>query len=433
MIKKLIALCVVSLCISSAFAQRGRISRPVGRPTVSQTLRQKTHRQSPPNVNYYLRKKIQPRTQPPLKRCETTLLNLQDHPKLIIYTQHNGPLTARLLFPDEIDKQLHAFLPKHYIKDRYTLYRGMVLNSLEDLENILQNGLEVYRTRQGTAVWTSPSIHTALNHALPRFTLRHNGEFQTELPVMVRISRTSQLLAENPPEDLGYRQPFSRDIKPEYIAEVSVFLEVNGTPDWYTATLEDGHLVLRPQADPADLTKPNAPTNLRILPDEELFKAISNDDEMKLFVPQPFTQTENVFYRGLRLQNTEELKNILARGMEIDKTHHEMIFVSPNVSVAMEYMFPRWWGVETSEDALPVLVKIPATEQLLTENPPEIPSEDFGGRRIFYNNIPANNISDVAVYADVNGTSGWYTVTLNDGELVFTPAPAETIRGWISR
>ena len=179
----------------------------------------------------------------------------------------------------------------------------------------------------------------------------------------------------------------------------------------------------------------NSGKTFSVLSDAKLRLAISNDPNMELFVPQFFTQTDQVLYRGLRLHNTEELKNILAEGMRIDKTHHNMIFVSPNVSVAMEYMFPRLAAQLFGNDspvALPVLVKIPVTPRLLQENPPLKPEVDFGGRRIFEKDILADDIAEVAVYVKINNVHGWYTVTLENGELVFTPAPAATIRGWIS-
>ena len=84
----------------------------------------------------------------------------------------------------------------------------------------------------------------------------------------------------------------------------------------------------------------------------------------------------------------------------------------------MGYMFPsqtaRLLGTHEGEEALPVLVKIPVTERLLQENPPLKPEGEFGGRRVLYENVPADMITDVAVYAQINGVQGWYRVTLKE-------------------
>lgn len=170
--------------------------------------------------------------------------------------------------------------------------------------------------------------------------------------------------------------------------------------------------------------------NLRVLTSEQLHRAISNDEEMRLFVPETFVQKDNTLYRGLRVKNTAELQYILERGMEIDKTKHEMIYVSPNVSVAMGYMFPRLLD-NAENEALPVLIKIPVTERLLAENPPQKPQNDFGGRRLLYHDLPADMIDEVAIYANINGAEGWYRAALGANEILFTPISGTQIPGWI--
>ena len=173
----------------------------------------------------------------------------------------------------------------------------------------------------------------------------------------------------------------------------------------------------------------------RVLPVDELRQAVSNDRKMKLYVPSALISGKYTLYRGLRLQNTDELQNILTHGMEIDKTHHHTVFVSPNISVALGYMFPhqtaRLLGT-FEEEALPVMIKIPVTQQLLRENSPQKPQEEFGGRRVFYQDVPAEQISDVFVFLEVNNQLRWYKAVVEQGQLIFIPVPSKALSGWLA-
>lgn len=444
---------------------RGKSKAVTSSTRRSKTNPSKSHTRT---SNNHLREKTQRALASQVEiRQQTRLTNFPDQSSISIYTPQTRSLSARLLVPDELQtlfrlsKQIT--MPSHFQVNDQTLYRGMVINQVSDLKNLLQNGLEIRQTYHPGEIWTSPYPDVAFDYAIPNDWNSWQEEMQTGLPVLVRISLTPELLAKNSPDISWQNRVFFRDIPARYIPDIMVFLEVNGQRGWYKATLENEEVVLSPVVNQEvnvndytfALSDPNAgysaeirhitpdatPVSstgevFQVLPDDELRATISNDDEMQLFIPQSFAQQDNVLYRGLRLHNTEELKNILTRGMEIDKTHHHIIYVSPNVSVALEYVFPhqtaRLLGTDTSE-ALPVLVKIPVTPRLLKENPPTKLQEDFGGRRVFYNDIRPDEISEVAVFITVDDVSGWYLVTWESDELVFTPAPLEIIRGWISR
>ncbi len=130
-----------------------------------------------------------------------------------------------------------------------------------------------------------------------------------------------------------------------------------------------------------------------------------------LYVPSSWQyRDKNFWYRGMLLHHTEELKNILINGLELDKTRHAGIFASSEILTALLYAAN---DVPTFM-ALPVLIRIPKTSQLST---PAMPC----GLALFSQDIPANFLTDVMVFLEVGGKPGWYKVTLENGELVFTP------------
>ena len=386
-------------------------------------------------------------------------------------THAPGALSVRTFDPYQLRAKVFPQEDKMYVPHMLrtdtaaSVYRGMQLNPKE-IKNILINGLETDKGEFLGEVFTSPSVRMALSYAAPSPYFFTAKGAEVQIPVLVKIHLTQELLEKVRFVNRGMEWIFYQTVPAAYLTDVMVFLEVNGQAEWYKVVLKNGKMVLsllesevmqddffvQPKqiaftAQTKDLSvsqrimpseKPVSATaaNLRVLPDEKLRQAISNDDEMRLSVPQTFVQADNTFYRGLRLKNTAELQNILEKGMEVGKTHHDLIYVSPNVSVAMGYMFPsqtaRLLGTHEGEVALPVLVKIPVTERLLEENPPLKPEGEFGGRRVLHNDIPADMITEVAVYAEINGVQGWYQATLENGQLVFTPIPIKKIPGWIA-
>ena len=447
--KKWILFILVSFCVCPAFAQKGlgRVINGGAKKII--------------NPSAVARSAFRASPQFPLLGQKVQIRNFPDNSPVIIYTSPESRVSARALLPDELRKlllvsnKLHA--PEHFQENKRALYRGMVFNQLDDLKNLLQNGLEVKRSHYPGEIWTTPDPGVALGYALPSSWDYAPDKFPTGLPVVVRILHTPYLFAQNQPDIFWQNRVFFRDIPARYISEADVLLEVNNKLGWYKATLEKEELVLRP------VTRDNAPTDLsngaqsparntffaepdetrvsapgaefRVLPDEELRQAISNDDEMKLFVPESFVQEDHMLYRGLRLKNTAELRNILLNGMEINKAHHEKIYTTPNVSIALGYMFPHQMSrlLETAEDEmLPVLVKIPVTERLMQKNLPQKAREEFGGQRVFDSDIAADEIAQVAVYIEKDGVRGWYKVIWENEQLAFIPVASKTISGWLA-
>lgn len=141
------------------------------------------------------------------------------------------------------------FLPKDILENKESFYRGMRLEKLDDVKNLLINGLEAHRTNYHGDIYASLMPSIALGHAIMA------GE---NLSVLVQIPATDKLRSYAPeafPTDDRYAAKafqtgevciFRRDVPASFISNIWVFLEVNGTPGWYKATLENGELIFTP-------------------------------------------------------------------------------------------------------------------------------------------------------------------------------------------
>ena len=158
----------------------------------------------------------------------------------------------------------------------------------------------------------------------------------------------------------------------------------------------------------------------RVLEPDELHKIVFPPSQ--IYVPRDFLEAEESLYRGMKLSEISELKNILVNGLEMSKSHYVgEIFTSPYYGVAMVYALPNlWdnWKGEVQVD-LPVLVRISFTEEVERENMPD----QFGLQWIFRKDVPAKMISDVMVFLEVEGTPGWYKAVLKNDEVGLLPVP----------
>ena len=139
-----------------------------------------------------------------------------------------------------------TFLPKDILENKESFYRGMRLEKLDDIKNLLINGLEVNKSNY------SDKIHASLQISIPLWYATMGSE---NLPVLIQIPATEVLHSYAPEafptEDryapkafqTGEECVFRRDIPASFISNIWVFLEVEGKPDWYKVTLEDGELV----------------------------------------------------------------------------------------------------------------------------------------------------------------------------------------------
>ena len=133
----------------------------------------------------------------------------------------------------------------------------------------------------------------------------------------------------------------------------------------------------------------------------------------QFYAPVSLPSLAPVAYRGMTLQNLEELSYLLANGMEVSKVSYSMrgkIFFSGSMYVAG--LFARH-----TQERLSVVVKF------------EVPQDIFlyYAQQSYYTqtDVPPTAIQEVFVFLEVQGKPGWYKATLENGELVFTPAPAK--------
>ena len=170
----------------------------------------------------------------------------------------------------------------------------------------------------------------------------------------------------------------------------------------------------------------------RVLKPSEVYKAISLTYNSQLCVPAEFATPDGAIYRGLKLNNLAELKNILVHGMEIKKSHFPEIYASYSLGVALGFSVSpfEWATYENLPDIdfeLPTVVKIPVTIRLLEKNTPY----ESNGDVFFRQDIWPDLMSDVMVFLEVDGKPGWYRATLQDKNLVLIYSPTKNIEGWI--
>ncbi len=140
------------------------------------------------------------------------------------------------------------------------------------------------------------------------------------------------------------------------------------------------------------------------------------------YIPSSFQEQKNsAWYKGMHVTNLDGLKHVLTKGMTLDKAHHYGgVFATTEVELAQKYAVS--WG--SVYPGMPVLVRIPITPKLYTENKPD---GGFGFIHKFRQDLSPSLISDVMVFLEVNGEAGWYKVVLQEDELVFHPVSGVTV------
>ena len=133
------------------------------------------------------------------------------------------------------------FVPRDFINQTPSLYRGMAIADLVELKNILVNGLETNKTNFKKKVFTAYDPLTAVLYARPTHLFNENAN----LPVLIKIPITA-LLEQYAPESFATAQAFRQNIPAAAISDVWILLEVNKKADWYKVALEDGKIVLFP-------------------------------------------------------------------------------------------------------------------------------------------------------------------------------------------
>ena len=231
------ALMASSLC---AFAQGGEVVERgleaafKGGATVStEQLLRLVGRQAFPRPGVQLAEIINWSTKPLVQVVSNQNITVPSM-KMISAQAVNGEAFRRVVFPQLGVRNL----PVELNDSAPALYRGMPLN-LKDIKNLLKKGMELERSsfRQ---LYFSADIDVALACA---------NEENLLLPVVVKVNVTPELEALHPPHLYEYdNYVFNGNIPAQFIKDgkVMVFLEVNGEPGWYKATLENDELLLKP-------------------------------------------------------------------------------------------------------------------------------------------------------------------------------------------
>lgn len=185
----------------------------------------------------------------PLAVKTLKIINLPARPsvRILLPTAPHVKNSVRLLPPRQVYPTLHKlgkrkmFVPRDFVNQTEALYRGMAIASIDELKNILTNGLELKKSNYPKQIFTAYNPLTAVLYSQP--THRFNAE--ADLPVLVKIPRTPAL-AKYAPEEFATALAFRKSVPAEAISDVWVLLEVNKQADWYKAFLEEGEVVLLP-------------------------------------------------------------------------------------------------------------------------------------------------------------------------------------------
>ncbi|MCQ2411291.1 MAG: hypothetical protein MJ053_07595 [Elusimicrobiaceae bacterium] len=176
-------------------------------------------------------------------------------------------------------------------------------------------------------------------------------------------------------------------------------------------------------ADPQDIL------SARLLKPAELYNYTNLDNSGELNSPRPFAQAQGSAFRGISVRDLVALRHLFRNGMEIKKSEFPEIYSSHKLDVALGYIYPAEEDIVLEESAdghfeLPVVARIPFTQQLLKQNPPEV---SISQEIVFSQDIKPQFISEVMVVLEINGQVGWYQTIVENGQLLLLPVPSARI------
>ena len=153
-----------------------------------------------------------------------------------------GAEYRRITNADNDDWSTPLYLPLALNTAQRAFYRGLSLNNLDAVKNILNNGLRVREVSRETEnkIYFSGYARRAM-----QFSVRASGDEENLLPTMVQFNVPTYADV-HVHKLLGGLKDYIVHNDIRSIMDVMVFLEVDGKADWYKATLEDGKLVFTP-------------------------------------------------------------------------------------------------------------------------------------------------------------------------------------------
>jgi len=255
--KKLFVLSLMLFCFSPVFAQGGKVVKSGvdamrGASLLQKISAQEVARQAAASAVRLVQITNMPGK--PLVKLGTSL-SVRDEmgarPSAVLPARMlPGPDSYYFLRPaDPIGRYTgDYFVPQDILGNEVSFYRGMRLGKIDDVKNLLINGLERNKSHYD-------GIYASFSFPIPVLYATIGAE--PNLQVLIKIPATQPLRLYAPesfPDDryaakafqMGEEVIFQHDIPARFISDVWVFLEVNGQPDWYKATLQDGEVVLTP-------------------------------------------------------------------------------------------------------------------------------------------------------------------------------------------
>lgn len=173
----------------------------------------------------------------------------QTHHEQLSERQTPSVLSARVLNSEEVNKALFPngwkgnalYIPISWkVNQAKSWYRGVALHNVDELHNILLNGMELSKSHHA-GIFASSEVGLAMRYAVP------GGSLKPVLPVVVSIPDTPEIAKEFEPDGLAdFLKVFKKDIPARLIKDVMVFLDVNGESGWYKAELCQDGVVFRP-------------------------------------------------------------------------------------------------------------------------------------------------------------------------------------------
>lgn len=128
------------------------------------------------------------------------------------------------------------------------------------------------------------------------------------------------------------------------------------------------------------------------------------------------TEGTKFVFRGMHLADLDEMTHILLDGLEVDKTGYESVYVAASHHMAEEYAGTSKGG------RIPVLVTM--EEEAVSDYLETDIVFPIDGIYSSKTDIPADAISHLFAFLDINGKPAWYRVVLDD-EMIFIPLPDE--------
>ena len=164
------------------------------------------------------------------------------------------------------------------------------------------------------------------------------------------------------------------------------------------------------------LTVPDV-LSARVPEGNDMARQVFSENWTKLSVPLSLNGPEPALYRGMRLRNLEELTHILTHGLEINKTRFPALFFSSLVADAVGY------SAGYRESNISVVVKVPVQPDMLGAF-----KRYWVNEYVFPYNMPADKLSEVMVFMEVEGKGNWYKACVDKQGLLLEAVPSRVFK-----